>query len=89
MLQPAFTSWPFGYDGHLRASSVLSTPSKSDDDTGLLPEPHSLGFPLRLVSRPLKVEMSQDLRNEFAHLEDGDVLADTRPRASTELHSNH
>lgn len=35
--------------------SILSTPFEPDDDPGLFPKRTSLGFPLRIWRRPLKV----------------------------------
>jgi hypothetical protein len=51
----------------------------------LLRKPKCLHPPLRLVRRPLNLEMPQDLRDQFAHFHDGDNFTNAGPGTITEL----
>ncbi len=68
-----------------RAASIFASPSESHYHTPLLPEPCSFGLPLRLCRRPLEVKVPEDLGDEFAHLQDGDILANACPCSMAKL----
>ena len=51
----------------------------------LLPKPSSFSLPSLMLRRPLNVECLQDLRDELAHLHDGNVLPDARAGAVAKL----
>lgn len=66
---------------------MFSPPLEFDNDSGLLTEPDGFCLPLRPIRRPLEIEMTKDLRNKLAHLEDGDVLPDAGAGGAAELRS--
>ena len=70
-----------------RSTLCLSPPPRIDSSNHprLPPEPLRLGLPIRLLRRPLDLEVSEHLWEEFADLHGGDVLADAGARAVAEL----
>lgn len=53
----------------------------------LLCKKERLHIPLKLMRVPFEIKMSNDLRNQLAHLHHGDILPNASPCSMPELYS--